>query len=78
MMVKRKHGIGKKYVAMLSTILYSQSYGIWYQGLDTGSKVIYLLNSIRYEKLSTAVAAVRAHPDKYEKDFDAVVAFLTH
>ena len=49
-----------------------------YQGLDTGSKVIYLLNSIRYEKLSTAVATVRAHPDKYEKDFDAVVAFLTH
>ena len=27
--------------------------------------------------MSTAVAAVRAHPDKYEKDFDAVVAFLT-
>ena len=25
----------------------------------------------------TAVAAVRAHPDRYEKDFDAVVAFLT-
>ena len=27
--------------------------------------------------MSTAVAAVRAHPDKYKKDFDAVVAFLT-
>ena len=28
--------------------------------------------------MSTAVAIVRAHTDKYEKDFDAVVAFLTH
>ena len=27
--------------------------------------------------MSTAVAAVRAHPDKCQKDFDAVVAFLT-
>ena len=27
--------------------------------------------------MSTAVAAVRVHPDKYEKDFDAVVTFLT-
>ena len=42
-----------------------------YQGLD------YLLNGIRCDKLSTAVATVRVHPDKYEKDFDAVVAFLT-
>ena len=27
--------------------------------------------------MSTAVATVRVHPDKYEKDFDAFVAFLT-
>ena len=27
--------------------------------------------------MSTAVDAVRAHPDKYKKDFDAVVAFLS-
>ena len=27
--------------------------------------------------MSTEVAAVRAHPDKYKKGFDAVVAFLT-
>ena len=27
--------------------------------------------------MSTAVATVRAHLDKYEKDFDTVVAFLT-
>ena len=48
-----------------------------YQGLDPGSKVQCLLNSMRCGKLSTAVAAVRAHTDKYEKDFDAVVTFLT-
>ena len=48
-----------------------------YQGLNPGSKVRYPLNGIRYDKLSTAVAAVRAHPDKYKKDFDTVVAFLT-
>ena len=48
-----------------------------YQGLDSGSKVRYLLNSIWCDKLSTAVTAVRAHPDKYQKDFNAVVAFLT-
>ena len=35
-----------------------------------------MLNKIRCDKLSTAVAAVRAHPDKCEKDFDVVVAFL--
>ena len=27
--------------------------------------------------MSTAVATAMAHPDKYEKDFDAIVAFLT-
>ena len=48
-----------------------------YQVLDLRSNVQYLLNGFRYEKLSTAVATVKAHPDKYEKDFDAVVAFLT-
>ena len=48
-----------------------------YQGLGQVSKVRYLLNSIRCNKLSTAVTTVRAHPDKYEKDFDTVVTFLT-
>ena len=47
------------------------------QGLDPGSKVKYLLNSIRCDKLSTVVTTVRVHPDKYEKDFDAVVTFLS-
>ena len=27
--------------------------------------------------MSTAVATVRAHPDKYKKEFDVVVTFLT-
>ena len=48
-----------------------------YQDLDPWSKVKYLLNGIRCDKLSIAVATVSAHPDKYEKDVDAVVAFLT-
>ena len=36
-----------------------------------------MLNGIRCDKLFTAVAAIKAHPDKYENDFDAVVAFPT-
>ena len=48
-----------------------------YQDLDPGLKVWYLLNGIRCDKLFTAVATVRAHPDRYERDFDAIVAFLT-
>ena len=48
-----------------------------YQGIDPGSKVRYLLNGIRFDELSTAVTAVRVYPNKYKKDFDAVVAFLT-
>ena len=46
-----------------------------FQGLDTGLKVKYLLNGIRCDK--SAVITVRAHADKYEKDFYTVVAFLT-
>ena len=38
----------------------------------------YQLNGIRCDKLSTAVAAVRVHLDKYEKDFDGIVTFLSH
>ena len=41
-----------------------------YQGLDKESKVWYQLNYIRCDKLFTAIATVRAHPDKNEKDFD--------
>ena len=48
-----------------------------YQGLDPGSKVRYLLNSFRCNKLSPAVSTVRVHLDKYKKDIDKVVAFLT-
>ena len=36
-----------------------------------------MLNVIRFDKLFTAVAAERAHPEKYKKDFDAVVTFFT-
>ena len=48
-----------------------------YQELNPGSKVTYLLNCIRCDKMSTAVATVKAHPDKYEKEFDTVVTFLS-
>ena len=61
-----------KYHIILGNLM---EYG--YQGLDLGSNVRYLLNGNNCDKLSTAVAAARAHPDKYEKDFDAVVACLT-
>ena len=60
-----------KYHIILGSLM---EYG--YQGLDSGLKVQYLLNGIRCDKLSTAVMAVRAQLDKYEKDFDTVVAFL--
>ena len=46
-----------------------------YQGLDPGSN--FLLNGIRCEKLSIVIVIVMALPDKYEKDFDAMVTFLT-
>ena len=58
-----------KYHIILGNLM---DYG--YQGLDSGSKGQYL-SGIRSDKLFTAVAAVRAHPDKYKKDFD--IAFLT-
>ena len=61
-----------KYYIILGSLM---EYG--YQGFGPGSKVRYLLNGIRCDKLSTAVTAVRAHPDKWEKDFDALVAFFT-
>ena len=36
-----------------------------------------MLNGIRCDRLSTAVASVRVHTDNYKKDFDTVVTFLT-
>ena len=36
-----------------------------YQGIDPGSKVQYLLNGIRCDKLSTAVTTIRAHADNH-------------
>ena len=60
-----------KYHIILGNLM---EYG--YQGLDPGSKVQCLLNGIKCDNFSTAVAEVMVHPYKYEKDFDAVVAFL--
>ena len=37
-----------------------------------------LLNGTRCDKFSKAVTKVRTHPDKYAKEFDAVVTFLTY
>ena len=54
-----------------------EPHGIWVPRPWSGSKVRYLLNVIRCEGLFTAVIAVRAHPDRYEKDVDAVIAFLS-
>ena len=48
-----------------------------YQGLDPRLKVQYLLNGIRCDKFSTAITTVRAHPENYKNDFDAVVTFLS-
>ena len=48
-----------------------------YYGLDPESKDQYLLDGIRCDMLSTTVAAIKMHPNVYEKDFDAAVAFLT-
>ena len=61
-----------KYHIILGNLM---EYG--YRGLDPGFKFRYLLNSIRCDKLFTTVAAVRAYPDRYKKDFNAVVAFLS-
>ena len=47
-----------------------------YQDLDQVTKVCHLLNGNRCDKLFIAIVIVKAHPDKYEKDFGAVVAFL--
>ena len=58
----------KKYVAQhvkYNIILRNlMEYG--YQVFDPGLKVQYLLNGIRYDKLSNAHTIVRVHPDKYE------------
>ena len=36
-----------------------------------------MLNGIRCDKYFTAVATVRAHPEKYQKDFGTEVTFFT-
>ena len=61
----------KCHIILRNLIKYGQ------KDLEPGSKVQYLLNEMSCDKLSTAVTSVRVHPDKYKKDFDAVVALLT-
>ena len=39
-------------------------------------KVCHLLPGIQCRKISTTVAAVKAHPDKNERDFQAAVVYL--
>ena len=56
-----------KYYIILKNL---KEYG--YQGIDPGTNIYHLLSGIRCDKLSMVVATLREHPDKYEKDFDAV------
>ena len=76
---KKKAWNWEKYVAqhVKSHIILGNLMKCGYQGLNLRFKYQFLLNGIRCDKLSTAVTTVRVHPDKYKKDFDAVVAFLT-
>ena len=41
-------------------------------------KVHHLLNGIMCDKISAAISSVKTHPKRYKKDFDAVVACLSH
>ena len=41
-----------------------------YQGQNSETKDHHLFDGMRCDKLFTAIATVRAHQDKYEKDFD--------
>ena len=46
--------------------------------MDTRTKFHYLLNEIRCSKLSNLIAAISVSLDKYNGDFEIVVAFLLH
>ena len=48
-----------------------------YQGLNPETKDCHLLNGTRYDMSSTEFVTMMAHPDKCEKDFDAVVNYFT-
>ena len=76
---KKKAWNGEKYVTqhVKYHIILGNLMEYGYHGRNPGSKVRYLLNGIRCEKLSKVVATVRAHPDKYKKDFETVIFFLT-
>ena len=74
-MARRRHGTRKVILPDKFHIIVCKHMEYGYQGLDPGLKVWYVLNVIRCDKLSTAVATVMAHPEKYQKDFDIVVTF---
>ena len=46
------------------------------QGLDPGTTFLHLMNDMRCNKRSTVIVTARSHPDKCEKDFNAVVTYL--
>ena len=69
-----KHVTGRNMLPyMLSAILSLRTWRSGCQRLYSGSKVHYLLNGIRCDKLSMAVAAIKAHIYKHGKDSDAVL-----
>ena len=61
-----------KYHVILKNL---KEYG--YENLDPWTKIHHLLNGIKCDELSSAIATVRSHADKYEKSFDEVVALIT-
>ena len=67
-----------KYVShhVICHIIFVNLKGYGCQGLDPRKKVCHLLNEISYENISNAIATVKVHPERYEKDFDKVVAYF--
>ena len=77
MIGRESHGTGKNvshhvkyYIVLKNLKVYS------YQGLDTGMKVCHLLQSIKCNKMSSAITAVMANPDRCVKKIDACVIYL--
>ena len=48
---------------------------MWVPKIRSMDKTHHLLNGIECDKMSTAVAAVRAHLDRYENNFGEAVDF---
>ena len=73
-METRWHGTGKSILPNMSSRNLMEH---GYQGLVPELKVKYVLNGIKCDKLSTAVATAKVQQDEYKKDFDVVVTFLS-